>query len=227
MISKSIHVLQMILFHSFCGWIIFHCKGFPGGSGVKNLLANSGFDPWVKRKIPWRRKWKPTAVSLLEKIPWTEEPGWLQSMGSQRVRHNLALNNNRYSIVYMYHIFIHSSVDGHLGCFHVLAIVIVLLCATGLCIFSSEFISEYMPGHWNHITRLSISLCCISLYSPQICHWCWFSVITLMHNLFPGLSNCLNCYFQNIFEHASYHAYNSLCTFLLFWNLSNFLLSKK
>ena len=25
--------------------------------------------------------------------------------------------------VYMYHIFIHSSVDGHLGCFHVLAIV--------------------------------------------------------------------------------------------------------
>ena len=24
------------------------------------------------------------------KIPWTEEPGELQSMGSQRVRHNLA-----------------------------------------------------------------------------------------------------------------------------------------
>jgi len=33
-------------------------------------------------------------------------------------------NSNKYSIVYMYHIFfIHSSVDGHLGCFHVLAIV--------------------------------------------------------------------------------------------------------
>ena len=29
-----------------------------------------------------------------------------------------------YSIVYMYHIFfIHSSTDGHLGCFHILAIV--------------------------------------------------------------------------------------------------------
>ena len=28
-----------------------------------------------------------------------------------------------YSIVYIYHIFfIHSSVDGHLGCFHVLAV---------------------------------------------------------------------------------------------------------
>ena len=30
----------------------------------------------------------------------------------------------QYSIVYMYHNFcIHSSVDGHLGCFHLLAIV--------------------------------------------------------------------------------------------------------
>ena len=28
-----------------------------------------------------------------------------------------------YSIVYMYRIFILSSIDGHLGCFHVLAIV--------------------------------------------------------------------------------------------------------
>ena len=30
-----------------------------------------------------------THFSILAwKIPWTEEPGWLQSMGSQRVRHN-------------------------------------------------------------------------------------------------------------------------------------------
>ena len=28
-----------------------------------------------------------------------------------------------HSTVYMYHIFVHSSVDGHLGCFHDLAIV--------------------------------------------------------------------------------------------------------
>ena len=28
-----------------------------------------------------------------------------------------------YSIAYTYHFFIHSSVDGHLGCFHILAIV--------------------------------------------------------------------------------------------------------
>ena len=34
------------------------------------------------------------------------------------------LNQTEYSILYMYHnFFIHSSVDGHLDCFHVLAIV--------------------------------------------------------------------------------------------------------
>ena len=31
---------------------------------------------------------------LAWKIPWTEEPGGLQSMGSQRVRHN-GVNNNK------------------------------------------------------------------------------------------------------------------------------------
>ena len=47
-----------------------------------------GLNPWVG-KISERRKWQPTPVFLRE-IPWAEEPGGLQSMGSQRVRHNLA-----------------------------------------------------------------------------------------------------------------------------------------
>ena len=46
-----------------------------------------GFDPWVE-KIPWRRKWQPTPVYLPGESPWAEEPGWLQSMGSQRVGHD-------------------------------------------------------------------------------------------------------------------------------------------
>ena len=45
------------------------------------------FDPWV-RKISWRRKWQNSSI-LAWKILWTEEPGGLQSLGSQRVRHNL------------------------------------------------------------------------------------------------------------------------------------------
>ena len=48
-----------------------------------------GFDPWVG-KIPWRRKWQPTPVFLPGKSPWTEEPGGLQSVKLQRVRHDWA-----------------------------------------------------------------------------------------------------------------------------------------
>ena len=40
-----------------------------------------GFDPWVG-KVPWRRKWQPHSV-LAWKLPRTEEPGRLQSIGSQ------------------------------------------------------------------------------------------------------------------------------------------------
>jgi len=39
-------------------------------------------------KIPWRRAWHYTPVFLPGESPWTEEPGGLQSMGSQRVGHN-------------------------------------------------------------------------------------------------------------------------------------------
>ena len=37
--------------------------------------------------MPWRRTWQSTWVFLPEESPWTEEPGRLQSMGSQRVGH--------------------------------------------------------------------------------------------------------------------------------------------
>ena len=60
-----------------------------------------GFNPFVG-KIPWRRvKGMATHFSILAwRIPWTEEPGGLQSMGSQRVGHDLAtkqqLHNRRF-----------------------------------------------------------------------------------------------------------------------------------
>ena len=40
--------------------------------------------------VRWRRRWHPTPVTLAWKIPRTEEPGRLQSMGSLRVRHDWA-----------------------------------------------------------------------------------------------------------------------------------------
>ena len=68
---------------------------------VKNMPASAGdggckrwqFDPWV-RKIPWRRAWQPTPVFLPGESPWTEEPGGLQSMGSQRDGHDWATKHS-------------------------------------------------------------------------------------------------------------------------------------
>ena len=57
---------------------------------VKNQPAKAGdveryrFDPLVG-KIPWRRAWQPTPVILAWRIPWTEEPGELQSIALKEV----------------------------------------------------------------------------------------------------------------------------------------------
>ena len=64
--------------------------GFPGSSAGKESTCNAGdlgSIPGLGR-FPWRRAWQPTPVFLPGESRWTEEPGGLQSMGSQRVRHN-------------------------------------------------------------------------------------------------------------------------------------------
>ena len=38
--------------------------------------------------IHWRRTWQLTPVFLPGESPWKEEPEGLQSIGSQRLRHN-------------------------------------------------------------------------------------------------------------------------------------------
>ena len=81
------------------GWLVFGVTcvlssdrpllGHLVAQMIKNLpqCGRPGFDPWVG-KIPWRRKWQPPPVFLPGESPWTEEPGGLQSVGSQRVGHN-------------------------------------------------------------------------------------------------------------------------------------------
>ena len=65
-------------------------------------------------------------------------------------------------MVYMYHSFlIHSSADGHLGCFHVLAIINSALMNIEVHVSLSDIISSvYMPrsgkevGIYDHLTCL-------------------------------------------------------------------------
>ena len=69
--------------------------GFPGGSDSKESACNA-------RDLVWSFGWKDpleegmaTHSSILAwRIPWTEEPGGLQSMGSQRVRHRWATKSS-------------------------------------------------------------------------------------------------------------------------------------
>ena len=63
----------------------YYIEGFSGRSDGKESARMC--EAWV-RKIPRRRAWQPISVFLSGESPWTEEPGGLQSMGSQRGRHD-------------------------------------------------------------------------------------------------------------------------------------------
>ena len=68
-------------------------RGFPGGSTVQNLrihLPIQGTWVWPLGREDLLEKEMATHSSILGwEIPWTEEPGGLQPLGSQRVRYNL------------------------------------------------------------------------------------------------------------------------------------------
>ena len=59
--------------------------GSPGGSAVDNLAASAGDAGLILRgrEEPMWKEMAPHSSTLAWKIPWREEPGRLQSMGSQ------------------------------------------------------------------------------------------------------------------------------------------------
>ena len=68
------------------------CKillGFPGGSEVKRLPGMQ--ETWVRslgREDLLEKEMATHSNTLAWRIPWREEPGRLQFMGSQRVGHD-------------------------------------------------------------------------------------------------------------------------------------------
>ena len=71
---------------------------YSGASPIAQLVKNlpPTWETWVQSfgwEDPLEEGWQPTPVSLPGKSPWTEEPGGLQSMGSQRVRHAVCVRH--------------------------------------------------------------------------------------------------------------------------------------
>ena len=69
--------------------VVIYTVGFPSGSAVKNPPAMQ--ETWIQslgREDPLEKEMATHSSILAWKIPRTEEPGGLESMGSQRVRHN-------------------------------------------------------------------------------------------------------------------------------------------
>ena len=72
--------------------------GFSGGSDGKESDCNAGDPGLIPGSGRSLEKGMATPSSVLAwRIPWTEEPGGLRSMGSQRVKYNGTTNTFTFS----------------------------------------------------------------------------------------------------------------------------------
>ena len=83
----NIGLWTSIFLYIFCNNCVLMGKelGFPGGSVVKNTPANAGDTSSIPGwENPLDRGMATLSSIPAWKIPWTEEPGGLQSIGSQK-----------------------------------------------------------------------------------------------------------------------------------------------
>ena len=74
--------------------------GFPHGSVVKNPPAMQEMQVWfLCWEDPLEKEIATHSSILTWEIPWTKEPGGLQSMRLQRVGHNLATEQQQQNIL--------------------------------------------------------------------------------------------------------------------------------
>ena len=70
-------------------------KGFSSGSDGKESICCVGDSRSPGQENPLEKGMAIHSSILAWRIPWTEEPGWPQSMGSQRVRHDWETHTSR------------------------------------------------------------------------------------------------------------------------------------
>ena len=90
-----VHLSQVLFCHQMIQiiWFGLECVsicsvGFPGGSEVKASAWNAGDPSSIPGEGPLEKEMATHFSTLAWRIPWREEPGRLQSTGSQRVRHD-------------------------------------------------------------------------------------------------------------------------------------------
>ena len=84
--------------------MILQPEGLPGSSAVKNLPEIQETQEMQVWSLGWEDPLEEEISShssmLAWKISWTNEPGWLQSMGSQRAGHDWAHTHWREELRY-------------------------------------------------------------------------------------------------------------------------------
>ena len=71
------------------------CSGFSGDSEGKELACNAGNLCSILGRDYLEKEMATHSNILAWRIPWTEETGGLQSMRSQRIRHDWVINSNQ------------------------------------------------------------------------------------------------------------------------------------
>ena len=105
-----LHFFDHLTLHSTYLW------GFPGGSALKSLPANAGDSGSISRTgDPLEMEMATRSSILAWEIPWTEKPGRLQSIGSQRVGHDLATKQKQQYISISYNLVIVKQVKQYIN----------------------------------------------------------------------------------------------------------------
>ena len=157
---------------------------------VKNPSAKykrCRFDPWV-RKFPGEEMATHSRI-LAWKILWTEEPGELQSMGSQRVRHDEATKQQHLlNMYYDTHTLSHLMLKSELN----LIIYIIYHFTVNFI-----FILQRIKGNQYLLLNLQIGHCSVSWKKGISAICCYPSSIAFDCSfIFPLFEKCISLSFQ-------------------------------